>query len=397
MQESSIRITSIQEANIPESVERLRALEPHSKHLMESLEYVAFYTANESQTGEYALLQVDKPSAPPGVLLVAHCVRSVDMRIGEMKLFGLEANALQIFVETSCFDSTEHAKLAVEHALEMRSPTDQVVAFGVTDSTILGKLLLGNGIAAVSRNLGSVSSHHFIKLTGNYGQYLDIIRQNPSSKRALAKQRTASNKLKRELDVNVSLEKVYRETQVTHFLTESERIARSCYKWDLLGIEFRNDIANRQRLIALARGGWLRSYLLYVGDDAIAYAYAVEVRGVVQLIQYSFDPAFGKYGPGYMLTLRFLEELFEDGALTEFRFGDGGGRHKELFSTDAFEESSFIAFRMGIRGLACQAIMYTNSKLRLLARFADRVGIKDPLKRLMRQRSTKKTKHGLRQ
>jgi CelD/BcsL family acetyltransferase involved in cellulose biosynthesis len=65
----------------------------------------------------------------------------------------------------------------------------------------------------------------------------------------------------------------------------------------------------------LAARGWLRMYRLFVGKDAIAAVYGIEVGRRFYYYQSGYDPAWSARSPGLVLVGRTVEDAYARGLL----------------------------------------------------------------------------------
>jgi len=65
--------------------------------------------------------------------------------------------------------------------------------------------------------------------------------------------------------------------------------------------------------------GWLRLAFLRVADEAIAFDFCLEARGVHYLLKTGFKPAYSSFGPGQLLRCRMLKRAF-DARLDSYEF-----------------------------------------------------------------------------
>jgi len=86
----------------------------------------------------------------------------------------------------------------------------------------------------------------------------------------------------------------------------------------------------------LAARGWLRLYRLFVGRDAIAAVYGIEVGHRFYYYQSGYDPAWSPRSPGVVLVGRTVEDAYARG-LTDYDFLRGTEAYKLDWAWDRRE------------------------------------------------------------
>ena len=70
----------------------------------------------------------------------------------------------------------------------------------------------------------------------------------------------------------------------------------------------------REVVRRFAERGWLRLHRLTVNGQAVASTLCFAYGGKVMLYQLGYDPAWGTYGPGYLITRHMVQSAIEEGA-----------------------------------------------------------------------------------
>jgi CelD/BcsL family acetyltransferase involved in cellulose biosynthesis len=108
-----------------------------------------------------------------------------------------------------------------------------------------------------------------------------------------------------------------------------------------------------------AAAGWLQLGFVRVGGRAVAFSYSLVVGDTCHVVKVGFDPEFGRYAVGKLLTREAIRRAFEQG-LAVYDFLGGEDRYK-LEWTEAVRErtrvqafgrtpagtASFLAWRYG--------------------------------------------------
>jgi CelD/BcsL family acetyltransferase involved in cellulose biosynthesis len=94
---------------------------------------------------------------------------------------------------------------------------------------------------------------------------------------------------------------------------------------------FHRDVVPR-----LAARGWLRLYVLHVGDAAIAAVYGIEAHGRFSYYQSGYDPTWSARSPGLVLVGRTVEDAYAR-RLTDYDFLRGAEPYKLDWAWDRRE------------------------------------------------------------
>lgn len=93
---------------------------------------------------------------------------------------------------------------------------------------------------------------------------------------------------------------------------------------------------HREVAAGLAARGWLRLYRLFLGRDAIAAVYGIEVGGRFYYYQSGYDPAWAARSPGMVLVGRTIEDAYARG-LGDYEFLRGTEPYKLEWAADRRE------------------------------------------------------------
>ena len=129
---------------------------------------------------------------------------------------------------------------------------------------------------------------------------------------------------------------------------------------------------HREMAPLLAARGWLRIYRLFVGRDAIAAVYGLEVGGRFFYYQSGYDPAWSARSPGVVLVGRTIEDAYARG-LTDYDFLRGTEAYKMDWASDRRETCSVRA--------ACAVRCARGPRQRRRRRSAQRAGSPAPSRR----------------
>jgi hypothetical protein len=160
------------------------------------------------------------------------------------------------------------------------------------------------------------------------------------------------NRMNREVQGAIRIECFQAVSAVDHLSQVTEEIARHSYQRGL-GVGFANTEEERQRLRLKAEKGWLRGYVLYIGEKPAAFWIGDINEGVFGSDYLGFDPAFGKYSPGMYLVIKVIEGFCSgSGQVTGVDFATGHAEYKETLSNCVWKETDVYIFAPSFKGIA---------------------------------------------
>ncbi len=128
------------------------------------------------------------------------------------------------------------------------------------------------------------------------------------------------------------------------------------------GERFHREVAPR-----LAERGWLRLYRLFLGEQAVASVYGIEVGGRFIFYQSGFDPAWSARSPGVVLLGRTIEDAYAHG-LSAYDFLRGTESYKFDWGSDRRETCAVRLRAPRLRAEAGALAEETLRAIRSLAR-----------------------------
>lgn len=164
---------------------------------------------------------------------------------------------------------------------------------------------------------------------------------------------------------------------VPQFLEDASRISANSWQAQQIGQRIQNDERELRMLTSLAGIDALRSYVLYRGDEPVAFELAYQYHGLYLAEDASYDARFASDSPGQVLQLLVLEDLSAHDSPAVYDFGCGDAEYKRIFGTDCAESANvmIIQSRLAARcktwmvraGLSCERL--TRLALRQLGVF----------------------------
>jgi len=135
--------------------------------------------------------------------------------------------------------------------------------------------------------------------------------------------------------------------EVPGFLDQAFEVSRKTYQWTLYRRGLSATDLVRKRALFAAKHQWLRSYLLFCGGRACAFAIAYQYGGRFLLEEVGFDPGLAKHSVGTVLQLMTVEDLFSHNRPHVLDF-HSYGKYKEVLSTESYLQGQVFLFRPGM-------------------------------------------------
>jgi hypothetical protein len=263
---------------------------------------------------------------------------------------------------------------------------------GEAEVAILGNLGIDSALYREARSLPGFASRDRLPVTVTRhvmnlpADVKDVYSALSANHRSDLKRKTKKLLAKYQDRVKVCC---YREAgEVEAVTAQIEEIARKTYQRGL-GVGFHDDPEMRRRLRMCAERGWLRVYVLYLGDIACAFWIGTVYNGSFCSDYLAFDPAFGDCSPGSFLMMKVIEDFCHEG-VKEIDFGSGEGRYKEQFGNRTAIESSAWIFAARPKGLFLNAVRTSAGTVDRVARkVLDRTNLLPRIKKAWRNRAAK--------
>lgn len=244
----------------------------------------------------------------------------------------------------------------------------------VGEETTLRELLQAQGLFIGRFHalvFGKPYEHRAIALAQSYDGYLRELSSRTRSDLKRTRRRFVEAV---SGDYNV---RCFRLTEdVPQFLEDAAEVSSKTYQFKLLGAGLRNTEELSRRYRTAAELGWLRCYILYIGEQPAAFQVGLLHRGVFHAQEIGYDPEFAKLQVGIFLHTEILQDLCAlEPAVEVFDFGNDDNLHKQRLSTQQRTERYYYLFPRGLRGwLSCNSIQATNALSSRLGRLAERAG-----------------------
>ena len=174
------------------------------------------------------------------------------------------------------------------------------------------------------------------------------------------------------------------EDAVPEFLEHAQVVSSKTYQWRMHGRGLSDTELVRTRLTQDAQRGWLRSYVLFLGDRPCAFRAACQYRNRFLSYEIGFDPELAQYSVGTVLQYLTIQDLFEYWRPTVFDFQDYGS-YKEGWATESFLQGKLLLLRPSLYTRFVRSGHWASQKLSRAAGSAlESMNWKSSVKRYMR-------------
>ncbi len=109
------------------------------------------------------------------------------------------------------------------------------------------------------------------------------------------------------------------------------------------GRTFGPRVRNARHLEILADHGWLRGFVLFEKEKAIAFVLGFQYDGTYIYEEPGYDSEATAKSPGFTLLSMLLEHVFKENPPTVFDFGFGDNQYKRVFSTEQVAVRAAVA------------------------------------------------------
>lgn len=183
------------------------------------------------------------------------------------------------------------------------------------------------------------------------------------------------------------------EVRVTRY-TEAEQaeelaavlaqVSRKTYQHHLLGLGLEDTPQHVEQLRAAAIAGWLRAYILWIGEKPVAFQLGYRDAHTYHLHHVGHDPEMAKLQPGIYLHTEVMADLLAHG-ICRFDFLSGDGIYKQKLSTSFREERHYYLIPRGWPGTVyARALVMINFLSEKIGRGLEKSGLKERIRRLVR-------------
>jgi CelD/BcsL family acetyltransferase involved in cellulose biosynthesis len=165
----------------------------------------------------------------------------------------------------------------------------------------------------------------------------------------------------------------------------ARELSRSTYQERLLDAGIPEGPEFVEEMLTLAARDAARGYLLFDGDQAVAYLYCPIQNDALIYAYLGYAPSHFKHSVGTVLQWLAIEQMFGEGKVRFFDFTEGQSEHKRLFSTHELRCANVMFVRRSFKTvLLLRAHVGMNRTVEWFGDLTERLGLKTRLRRLLR-------------
>lgn len=201
--------------------------------------------------------------------------------------------------------------------------------------------------------------------------------------------RSAARKLIADFGDRLRVSRFREITEANCMIRDLEHVAQNAWQRGRSG-GFIDTEHMRKRLYLAARKGWLRGYILYLGDQPCAFAVGTLYDNIFYWDYTGYDPRYERYSPGTFLFMRMVDDLCCQNVRT-VDFGFGEEAYKQRFGNCKWQDAEMICLFAGSpRGIALRILRTVTGMIDRFGRKCLRVfELKPTLKSAWRRHLTK--------
>ncbi|MGI9494224.1 MAG: GNAT family N-acetyltransferase [Geminicoccaceae bacterium] len=366
--------------------------EPHLRHDLE-------WTLCGSSTQSVVAFRFDNNEGVRGFALLLRQVRPLQFQLGELTYYRRQLTRYDLWsgpliagVPKESAAWRELALAFLDAVKRHLSPSFEVIGIeGLQVGSPFHQLLQHDPEIAGDFLLVDQSdpfAHQFIDLPPTLDDYLEDLGKR--TKKSLAYSR---RRLLRDFADDVEVTCYEQLDDVQGFLDQAMEISKKTYQWRLLGLGLRNRKALETRMRFAAEKNWLRSYILFCSGRPVAFLLGYQHGACFYYIDVGFDPDYSQWSVGSMLQVEVIEDLYaRDNRPQLFDFSTGYGDHKARFGNREQEEINLLLLPRTLRhAILATAYKRLDGLANLAVSTADRIGVKQTLKKTIRRLSTSKS------
>lgn len=225
------------------------------------------------------------------------------------------------------------------------------------------------------------SVHRTLALPATYDEFL--ARRDAKSRYNLKK---TNVKLEKTFGDRLDVSVLARPESFERIFSDLECVAAKAYQRGLrVGFA---DTPDRRAYVKVALGrGEFRAWVLSLDGVPIAFWQGIERGRTFVLSNAGYDPEYGRFGVGTYVQMRMFRDLIEDPLVDVVDFGWGDADYKARFGTESWLEHDVLIFAPSFKGVRVRLLRGVVLGVdRVARRAADRLGVRDAVKRVWRGR-----------
>jgi hypothetical protein len=169
------------------------------------------------------------------------------------------------------------------------------------------------------------------------------------------------------------------------FQQHARKVAGKTYQERLFDAGIPDSASFRNEMLELARRDLVRAFLLFHGDEPVAYLYTPAPDGFPVYEYLGYDPAYARHSPGTVLQYLALQTLYEEGRFPLYYWDYGYSQTKQIFSTGRLLAADIYYFRPTVWNYAAVWLHFLTDRLsEMVGMLLDRVGLKQRVNRWLK-------------
>lgn len=180
--------------------------------------------------------------------------------------------------------------------------------------------------------------------------------------------------------------KTYKDAdQMREFFRLACPLSKSTYQERLLDAGLPHSEAFIREAELLAAEQRVRAYILFDGEQPVAYLYCPVHDAVLIYAYLGYDPGYMKMSVGTILQWLAIEQLFNEARFRYFDFTEGQSDHKRLFATHQRQCANIFLVKINFRNrVVIYSQLFMDRFSKWLGVTLDRFGVKEKVRRVLR-------------
>ena len=211
-------------------------------------------------------------------------------------------------------------------------PDDVLLFSAVAEGSVLHEMLSPDAAQAdgfESVQHGPFYPHRTARVTDDYEAYLKLL-----GSRTRADLRATRKKFLAQARSSVRTRRYTSPAEIEEFVRDAMTVSRTTWQFRHLKAGLRDADTLTRQYRAMAALGWFRSYVVYVGEQPVAFQVGHVFRDVYHAHDTGYDPQWAHLSAGNFQHTEIMLDLADDGVIRVFDFDRGDFAHKQRLATD---------------------------------------------------------------
>ena len=315
----------------------------------------------------------------------------LDYHFGEITLVSLPVLRYAIKGAPLCKDQSSLTEL-IKYLRKKIDKSNVIFFEGVRTGSSLDNLLTDNNSPVFDLfhvvPYGPTYERRKIKLPANtqFEDYLQTLNSNSRTNLRHAIKNFKAMTAKNSIKVTCYTE----PEQVDELIAILSQISHRTYQHHLLSLGIENNPEQVVELRSAASYGWLRAYVLWIDDAAVAFNIGYNHGHTFYGYHMGYDPKFSKLQPGIFLLAEIVVDLLSKNIYC-LDFLSGDSLFKRRLSNASKKERHYYLIPRGWPGTAYAFSLSTSNFLsEKIGNWLERRGLKSRIKRSIRDRTVTK-------